>query len=177
MLTTLALALLLGPHIEAPPQVEIAAWAILRQVPVALALAVADQETGHVPETSHARALPGFRPGAPDPVRDPGRAALGRWKGATRDTVISGGNYGRFQVACATWLRPFGLKTCRDLLPRHRNIAVGVTILARCYAVSPGFAAALYNDGPQGRWTVKGLRYQSAVAAKMRRLTRAGEGW
>lgn len=91
-----------------------------------------------------------------------------------RDTVVSKGNIGRFQVnATATWRTfhaPSRAAWARSLQDLHVNIAAGVAILAyqvqRC-----GLQAAprAYNTGLCGP-SEAGDRYLRAVQSQMRRL-------
>lgn len=105
----------------------------------------------------------------------------------TRDTLVSKGNYGRFQVRCSTWKKRFGLAHCSELHDRHTNIRIGVRILkifqtkfardagqgCRCSTHSTHHWVAHYNAGtivpPKGR----GERYARLVLARARTIRKA----
>ena len=141
-----------------PPEVEIAAVATLRGVPVNEAWAIHDTESGNVPEP-----LPNG-----GPLRN-------------RDNVVSQGNVGRFQVNCPTWKRLTGNTTCEPLTNRHVNILAGVTIMARwrakcrtgkppCHRPRSTHWSCHYNQGYS--CTGHGVRYAGRVVEKMRRKPR-----
>ncbi len=93
----------------------------------------------------------------------------------TRDTVISMGNYGRFQVNCGTWREPLVLDSCARLLERHTNIWAGLTILSYVSTnrrARPGGShqwVAHYNEGTVVQKGGRGERYARRVDYHMRR--------
>lgn len=145
--TTIALLLLS----RVPPSVEIAAVAAWYGVDPALAIAVADAETGNVPESR----------------RD---SILSRT-----------GDVGRMQVNVGTWHRTLGYRSpsaaARALRNRHTNIVAGVRILAsfqarfggltscRCGGEHLGGWVAHYNGGNRVEPGSRGERYALRVAA------------
>lgn len=155
MQTTVLVVALLASGWTPSPEVEIWATALLHGVDPTVALAIHDTESGDVPES-----------------------------GGLREKVVSKGNYGRFQVNCTSWKKKLGLRRCRELLDRHRNIHAGLYVLARFqgkFAHSDGHRctcrrrvkhhwSAHYNEGiivaPGGR----GERYGRKVASKIQRM-------
>lgn len=133
------------PDLMTPTQ-EIVLMSVYKGVNPHLALAVAQTETGNVPE------------------------ADGR-----RDAVVSLGNYGRFQVNCTTWQRPLGLDSCDRLKDRHVNIRAGLTILShvaanhRARLSGPHRWVAHYNEGVVVQKGGRGERYARRVQFHMRR--------
>jgi len=145
-LATTIIALLLA---RLPASVEIAAHAVIQGVPVDLALAVHDQETGRVPESRR------------DTVC--GSDGVGRMQ-VNPSTWWRPLGY-RSRAAAV-----------RGLQDRHANIRAGVAILAVCVRVC-GLqdAAECYNAGHVG--TEKGRRYAEAVRARVRRMHESTRGW
>ncbi len=132
------------------PEQEIVLMAIYKGVNPHLALAVAQTESGRVPEAD-----------------------------GERDRVVSLGNYGRFQVNCTTWRRPLGLESCERLQERHTNIWAGVTVLSYVSAhrwarpSGPHRWVAHYNEGTVVTEGGRGERYARRVEYHMRRWAKA----
>lgn len=151
---TLLVALLVNGF-SPSPEAEIWATSLVKGVNPNVALAVHDTETGDIPEVDD-----------------------------QRDRIVSKGNYGRFQVNCTSWKKKLGLRRCRDMLDRHRNIQIGLYVLARFqarFAREDGHGCkcrrrvkhhwtAHYNEGlvvaPGGR----GERYGRKVVSKIRSM-------
>jgi hypothetical protein len=138
---------------EIPPEVEIVAWSLAYGVSPHVALAVAQAETGPLPERQ-----------------------------GVRDRVISKGNYGRFQIRCRTWKRIFDLSDCRDFLDRHVNIRAGVAVLAYKQALfnggrigGPPTWVGHYNEGVLVTAGGNGERFTRAVIGNIRRARIASE--
>ena len=128
------------------PEAEIVWVSLARGVNPHVALAVAQAETGNLPE-----------------------------EGNRRDRVVSKGNYGRFQVNCHTWREPMGLESCERLLDRHVNIRAGIAVLAYVQAArsahldGPTDWVAHYNEGVLVSSGGPGDRYARRVKVLMRR--------
>lgn len=137
------------------PEAEIWASSLVKGVDPTVALAVHDTESGDIPEVDD-----------------------------QRDRIVYKGNYGRFQVNCTSWKKKLGLRRCREMLDRHRNIQIGLYVLARFqarFAREDGHGCkcrrrvkhhwtAHYNEGlvvaPGGR----GERYGRKVASKIQSM-------
>ncbi len=128
------------------PETEIVWVSLAQGVNPHLALAVAQAETGNIPE-----------------------------KDGRRNRVVSLGNYGRFQVNCRTWREILGLKSCEELLDRHLNIRAGISILAYVQKnrgarlEGPVGWVAHYNEGVLVSSGGPGERYARRVNVLMRR--------
>jgi hypothetical protein len=128
------------------PESEIVLVSLARGVNPHLALAIAQAETGNIPERE------------------------GR-----RDQIVSKGNYGRFQINCTTWRRPMHLESCKPLLDRHLNIRAGIAVLAYVQAIrslsldGPADWVAHYNEGVVISAGGPGERYAHRVKFLMRR--------
>jgi hypothetical protein len=128
------------------PESEIVLVSLARGVNPHVALAVAQAETGNVPERDE-----------------------------RRDRVVSKGNYGRFQVNCHTWREPMGLASCDQLLDRHVNIRAGISVLAYVQSArsahldGPTDWVAHYNEGVLVSSGGPGERYARRVKYLMRR--------
>lgn len=158
--TAIAL-LMLSAWVQSSPEREIAAWSVLRGVPVAVALAVAETETGNVP--AH-----------------------------RRDSVVSRGNIGRFQVNATFWCPVLSMPRAacvRMLQDRHVNISVGIAILSRMQA-KYGHAdltrcacggrhawVGHYNAGTLVQAGSRGERYALKVWRKVERMTQGDRRW
>jgi len=59
------------------------------------------------------------------------RAETGNVPEHLRDTIISRGNYGRYQILASTWKKHLGLKNSRELLNSTTNIRWGNYILGK----------------------------------------------
>ncbi len=134
------------------PEAEIVLVSVVRGVNPHVALAVAQAESGRIPEAS------------------------GR-----RDRVVFKGNYGRFQVNCTTWKQPMGIASCRDLLKRLLNIRAGIAVLAyvqsfrRAHLQGSADWVAHYNEGSLVSAGGPGERYARRVNFLMRRYRHAAE--
>ena len=143
-MTTLALLFcVLAPRI--PASVELAAWAVVRGVPVDLAVAVASQETGNYPETERdSKVGPGAR----------GRTGVNP-------------NHWRFFHA-----RSRKAFEHRILTDRTYNFAVGTSLLAESMAACPANVARYYNSG-SCQPNEAGDRYQDSVRVRIQSLHRS----
>ena len=137
------------PDLLTPTQ-EVVLMAVYKGINPHVALAVAQTETGDLPED-----------------------------GGRRDRVIAQGNHGRFQVNCTTWQRPLGLDSCDPLLDRHTNIWAGLTILShvaanhRARPAGPHRWVAHYNEGVVVQKGGRGERYARRVGFHVRRWQKA----
>lgn len=164
------LVLVLVQWVGADPAREIGAWAALYGVPVVVALAVAETETGNVPEARRDRVV-------------------------SRGNV---GRYQINAIAWCPVLFPdlTRAECVRRLQDRHTNIPAGVAILARFQArFSPGQTLASahrctcgrshlggwtghYNGGTLVNAGTRPERYGIKVLSKVRRMTAGGfAGW
>jgi soluble lytic murein transglycosylase-like protein len=156
-----ATTLLLLALARVPADAEVVAVAAWYGVDPAVALAVAEAETGNVPA-------------------------------AERDSVVSLGNAGRFQVNGTQTFKVLGYPdratAMRALRTRHANIRAGVYLLRRwqdrfaaadgtclCGAHAGNFTAH-YNAGNLVLPGSRGERYGLRVAAKVRRMRQGFNG-
>jgi len=148
--------------VVAPWEAEASLWAVLAGIDPVVAVAVANTETGDLPEL--------------------GEPSSRKWgQGVHRDNVVVAGNYGRFQVNCSVWLDDLGLNECTDLLDRGVNIRSGVHILSKfqarfkprrgkkgCKCGGRHHWTAHYNEGTQVEPGGSGEDYGRRVAQKIR---------
>lgn len=157
----MAALLALVSWVQSDPGREIAAWSVLRGVPVAVALAVAEVETGNVPESRR------------DAVVSSGNIGRMQVNASTWCPVL-----GLPRAACV-----------RALQQRSVNVQVGVAVLARvqrryehpdltrCACGGRHSWVGHYNAGTLVQAGSRGERYGNRVVYKVRRMTAGGAGW
>jgi hypothetical protein len=149
MTTVLFLLTVLMPK-DIEPQEEVVFWSGVYEVDPKIALAVHELESGGISE-------------------DAGK----------RDSVVSLGNIGRFQINCRTFKAMRQTRDCKQLENRHLNIFEGVRILAqvqrrfargdRCRCSGHSWVSH-YNAGEVVCAGSPAERYGRRVVARARRI-------
>jgi len=149
MVTLLLLLTVLMPK-HIEPEQEVVFWSGVYGVDPRVALAVHEQESGGISE-----------------------------QGGKRDSIVSLGNIGRFQINCRTFRAMRRVKDCDHLKNRHINIIEGVRILAEVqsrFARGEGcrcnghYWVSHYNAGEVVCVGSPAERYGRRVMARARRM-------